>query len=211
MRSTVIKSLALVVGVAATASVAGAQLSAQGLSVNARLGYATGYSVSGDDFDGDELKTDGGILGGLGIGYAFTPMFGLYANMDVAKQASSTEGLDGDFGVAYFEFGTRINLTMLQSAKFLPYINAAYMSRAMGADIDFGGETERFELNGSGFSIGGGAQYRISPRLAFDGGVQVGMGKFDEGELGGEKESLDLDNTTTTRIHFGINWFPMAK
>src|SRR5687768_44439 len=120
MRSTVLKSLAVVVGVAATASVAGAQLSAQGLSVNARLGYATGYTVKGEDFDTDELKTDGGILGGIGLGYAFTPMFGLYANMDLAKQESSTEGLDGDFGVAYFEFGTRINLTMLQSAKFLP-------------------------------------------------------------------------------------------
>lgn len=210
MRTTFLKTFVLAIGVVATASVADAQ--AQGLSVNARVGYASGYTVKGDDFGSEEIRTDGGILGGVGIAYGFTPMFGLYANLDAARQGSSTDGLDGDFGVAYFEFGTRVNLTMLQSAKFLPYVNAAYMSRAMAADVDLGaGDTERFELSGAGISIGGGAQYRMSPRFSFDGGVQVGMGRFDEGRFGSDRESMDLDRTTTTRVTLGLNWFPMAK
>lgn len=208
MRTTVLKTFVLAIGVVATASVA----DAQGLSVNARAGYASGYTVKGDQFGSDEIRTDGGILGGVGIAYGFTPMFGLYANLDAARQGNRTDRSNGNFGVAYFEFGTRVNLTMLQSAKFLPYVNAAYMSRAMAADVDLGGgNTERFELSGAGFSIGGGAQYRMSPRFSFDGGVQVGMGKFDEGRFGGTRQSVRLDNTTSTRVSLGLNWFPMAK
>jgi hypothetical protein len=49
----------------------------------------------------------------------------------------------------------------------------------------------------------------VSPRLALDGGLSVGVGKMGNIKVAGEKRNPPaLDNTTTTRLQFGANWYP---
>ena len=49
----------------------------------------------------------------------------------------------------------------------------------------------------------------MSPGLALDGGLSVGVGKMGNVKLDGQQRTLTgLGNTTTTRLQFGANWYP---
>ena len=49
----------------------------------------------------------------------------------------------------------------------------------------------------------------MSPKLALDGGLSVGVGKMGNIKVAGQKQVAPaLDNTTTTRLQFGANWYP---
>ena len=55
----------------------------------------------------------------------------------------------------------------------------------------------------------GGVQFFVSPSLALDGGVSLGVGKMGNVKVDGRKEDWGTpDNTTTTRLRFGANWYP---
>ena len=63
----------------------------------------------------------------------------------------------------------------------------------------------------SGLSAGasGGVQMFLSPKLALDGGVSLGVGKMGNIKVDGDKQDWGTpDNTTTTRLRFGANWYP---
>jgi hypothetical protein len=52
-------------------------------------------------------------------------------------------------------------------------------------------------------------QVFVSPKLALDGGVSVGIGRMGNIKVDGERQDWGtLDRTTTTRIRFGANWYP---
>jgi hypothetical protein len=71
------------------------------------------------------------------------------------------------------------------------------------------GEIARLSL--SGLAVGGtaGMQVFVSPRLALDGGVSVGFGKMGNVKVDGVREDWGTpDNTTTTRVRVGANFYP---
>jgi hypothetical protein len=52
-------------------------------------------------------------------------------------------------------------------------------------------------------------QFFVSPSLALDGGVSLGIGKMGNVKVDGHKEDWGTpDNTTTTRLRLGANWYP---
>ena len=51
-------------------------------------------------------------------------------------------------------------------------------------------------------------QYFLSPNLALDGGVSLGFGKFDKQKIRGHKEDLEVNNSLSTRVKMGVNWYP---
>ncbi|HVL18230.1 MAG TPA: hypothetical protein VM387_09540, partial [Gemmatimonadales bacterium] len=70
---------------------------------------------------------------------------------------------------------------------------------------------EQADLSFSGMAVGasGGVQMFLSPKLALDGGVSLGFGKLGNIKADGEKQDWGTpDNTTTTRLRFGANWYP---
>jgi hypothetical protein len=76
--------------------------------------------------------------------------------------------------------------------------------------LDFDDGTEA-SLSASGLVVGatGGMQYFVSPTLALDGGLSVGVGKMGNVKVAGQRQAVpDLNNTTTTRLQFGANWYP---
>jgi len=67
------------------------------------------------------------------------------------------------------------------------------------------------DLSMSGLALGttAGVQLFVSPKLALDGGLSVGMGKMGNVKVDGQRQDWGTpDNTTTTRIRFGANWYP---
>jgi outer membrane protein with beta-barrel domain len=175
--------------------------------INGHSTAALGTSV-GDEFG--SLNTSAGLGGGVEVGYLVTPRLMAYAGLDIAKQAVDVAGLDGNFGLSHLEAGARLNFPIARS-KLLPYVGAWVGRRGLTTTVDNIVTGEQADLSFSGMALGasGGVQMFLSPKLALDGGVSLGVGKFGNIKANGEKQDWGTpDNTTTTRLRFGANWYP---
>lgn len=175
--------------------------------INGHTTAALGTSV-GDEFG--SLSTSTGLGAGIEVGYLVTPRLLAYAGVDIAKQGVDLTRYDGNFGLTHLEAGARLSLPIPRS-KVLPYLGVWVGRRALSTtvvDLETG---QQADLSFSGLSAGasGGAQVFLSPKLALDGGVSLGIGKLGNVKVNGvRQDSGTPDNTTTTRIRLGANWYP---
>ena len=175
--------------------------------LNGHSTAALGTTVS-DAFN--IIKTSSGLGAGLEVGYRVTPRLLAYAGIDIAKQPVDIAGLEGDFGLTHFEAGARLSFPIPRS-KIMPYLGAWVGRRSLSTTLDDFDTGTSSDLSLSGFTAGatGGMQVFVSPKLALDGGLSVGVGKMGNIKLEGQRQvSERLGNTTTTRIRFGANWYP---
>jgi hypothetical protein len=177
------------------------------LVINGHSTAALGTSV-GDQFG--SLNTSAGLGGGMEVGYLVTPRLLAYAGADVAKQAINVTGLDGNFGLTHLEAGARYSFPISRS-KVLPYVGAWVGRRSLSTTVTNLITGEQADLSFSGLSVGasGGMQLFVSPKLALDGGVSLGIGKLGNIKADGVRQNWGTpDNTTTMRLRFGANWYP---
>ena len=175
--------------------------------INGHSTAALGTSV-GDQ--SGSINTSSGIGGGFEVGYMVTQRLMAYAGADVAKQAVDVTGLDGNFGLSHIEAGARLNFPIAHS-KLLPYVGAWVGRRALTTTADniVTGESSHLSMSGLSAGASGGVQMFLSPKLALDGGVSFGAGKMGNIKVDGDKQDWGTpDNTTTTRLRFGANWYP---
>jgi hypothetical protein len=175
--------------------------------INGHSTAALGTSV-GDELG--SLNTSAGVGGGVEVGYLVTPRLLAYAGADIVKQAVDVIGLDGNFGLTHLEAGARLSFPIRHS-KMLPYVGAWVGRRSLSTTVSNLVTGERADLSFSGMSVGasGGMQVFVSPKLALDGGVSLGIGKLGNIKADGVRQDWGTpDNTTTTRIRFGANWYP---
>jgi hypothetical protein len=175
--------------------------------LNGHSTAALGTSV-GDDFS--SIDTHSGLGAGVEVGYRITPRLLAYAGVDIAKQGINEVGLDGDFGLTHIEAGARLSFPITGS-KLMPYVGGWVGRRSLTTHVDDfeTGVSSDLSLSGLGGGASGGVQYFVSPSLALDGGVSLGIGKMGNVKVDGHKEDWGTpNNTTTTRIRFGANWYP---
>jgi hypothetical protein len=175
--------------------------------LNGHSTAALGTSV-GDDFG--SLDTQGGLGAGVEVGYRVNPRLLAYAGLDIAKQGIDEAGLDGDFGLTHIEAGARLSFPITGS-KLMPYVGGWVGRRSLTTTVDDfeTGASSDLSLSGLGAGASGGVQFFVSPSLALDGGVSLGSGKMGTVKVDGHKEDWGTpDNTTTTRLRFGANWYP---
>lgn len=175
--------------------------------INGHSTAALGTSVG--DAEGS-INTSTGLGAGVEVGYMVTPRLLAYAGVDIAKQAVDVLGLEGDFGLSHLEAGARLNFPIARS-KFLPYVGAWVGRRALTTTADniVTGESSHLSMSGLSAGASGGVQMFLSPKLALDGGVSLGVGKMGNIKVDGDKQDWGTpDNTTTTRLRFGANWYP---
>jgi opacity protein-like surface antigen len=175
--------------------------------LNGHSTAALGTSV-GDDFG--SIDTQGGLGAGVEVGYRVTPRLLAYAGLDIAKQGIDEAGLDGDFGLTHIEAGARLSFPITGS-KLMPYVGGWVGRRSLTTTVDDfeTGASSDLSLSGLGAGASGGVQFFVSPSLALDGGVSLGIGKMGNVKVDGHKEDWGTpDNTTTTRLRFGANWYP---
>jgi hypothetical protein len=175
--------------------------------INGHSTAALGTSV-GDA--GGSITTATGLGGGVEVGYRVTPRLLAYAGFDLAKQAISVDGLDGDFGLTHLEAGARLSFPIARS-KAMPYLGAWVGRRSLSTTVDNFVTGASSDLAMSGLAVGasGGVQVFMSPKLALDGGVSLGIGRMGNVKVDGQRQDWGTpDRTTTTRIRFGANWYP---
>jgi hypothetical protein len=210
MQRLILAVLAASLGLAATAH--GQQRRSAGVPssrfvLNGHSTAALGTSV-GDAFG--SIDTRSGLGAGVEVGYRITPRLTAYAGLDIAKQGVDVVGLEGDFGLTHLEAGARLSFPLPRS-KALPYVGAWVGRRSLTTTADNFETGQSSDLSMSGLAVGAsaGMQVFLSPRLALDGGVSVGVGRMGNVKVDGQKEDWGTpDHTTTTRIRFGANWFP---
>jgi hypothetical protein len=175
--------------------------------LNGHSTAALGTSV-GDA--GGSNNTSSGLGGGIEEGYRVTPRLLAYAGFDVAKQAIDVTGLEGDFGLTHLEAGARLSFPIARS-KAVPYVGLWAGRRSLSTTAENFDTGVSSDLSMSGMAVGasGGVQVFVSPKLALDGGVSVGVGRMGNVKVDGERQDWGTpDRTTTTRIRFGANWYP---
>lgn len=176
--------------------------------VNGHSVAAFGTSVTPQGWDA--LKTSTGLGGGVQVGYAITPRLTAYAGYEIAKQAVDVVGLEGDFGLSHLEAGAHLSFPVKQS-RVMPYVGAWVGRRSLSSTLDDfdTGTSQDFSLSGLAAGVSGGMQYFVSPVLALDGGVSLGMGKFGNVKIDHQNQVMpEMNNSTTMRLQFGANWYP---
>ena len=175
--------------------------------LNGHSSMALGTTVT-DAFN--EVKTSSGLGAGLEVGYRVTPRLLAYAGLEINKQPVDGFDLEGDFGLTHLEAGARLSFP-IQRSKFMPYVGAWVGRRSLTTTLDDfeTGASSDLSLAGMAAGASGGVQMFVSPKLALDGGLSVGVGKMGNIKLDGQsQQTQSLENTTTTRIRFGANWYP---
>src|SRR6476660_4437221 len=175
--------------------------------INGHSTMALGASVTDD---ANEIKTSSGLGAGFEVGYRVTPRLLAYAGLDINKQAVDIEGVGGDFGLTHLEAGARLSFP-IERSKFMPYVGAWVGRRSLSTSLDDFDTGTSSDLSLSGLAAGasGGVQMFVSPKLALDGGLSIGVGKMGNIKFDHQTQpTQNLQNTTTTRLKFGANWYP---
>jgi len=171
-----------------------------------------GITLGGGAFE-EPFQTTFGMGAGFMLGYGFNRTFSSYVSLDVAKQnASSAEGTTGSFGLGHMEIGARANLPVSgpQWRNTVPYVSASFGRRRVGARaVDDEGDQADLAFWGNMLGLGAGLEHFFSPTLSFDGGVQLGFGKFDHIKVDQREENLQgVTGSTSMRLRLGMTWRP---
>ena len=168
--------------------------------------HANGNSLSPED--GDRAN---GAGFGFGLGYDVMPALRISASMDMSKIDVTDEeaGIEGNFGLAQFDIGARYSF-LSSARRWTPFLNAAISPRSMAADVEDpdSGEEVEMSFSGTGYSLGGGVDYTLSPKLAFTSSLTYTMGKFDTMEIDGQEFEGGELKTNGTRVNLGLTWRP---
>jgi hypothetical protein len=175
--------------------------------LNGHSTAALGTEVGDDQ---GSLNTASGLGGGVEVGYRITPRLTAYAGFDLAKQRIDVPGIGGDFGLTHLEAGARLGFPIRRS-RIMPYVGAWVGRRSLSTTATNFDTGERADLSFSGLAIGGtgGLQIFVAPRVSLDAGLSVGVGRMGTVKVDGQPQDAGrLNNTTTTRLRFGANWYP---
>lgn len=163
-----------------------------------------GHGVTVEDDD-----TDSGQGFGIKAGYGFSPLFTAYLGIDGASmdvEDSVTQGVTAaEYTLVYVDLGGRLNFRSGPNS-LVPYLDGSITGIASTYTTGVGDAV----FSGSGVSIGGGVQYFFSPQFAFNGGLDLTFGSYNEVEVSGQTESVDL-GFTGARIDIGLSWYPFRS
>jgi opacity protein-like surface antigen len=201
---------ALVAAVLSAAPLAAQAGAPAGAPASSTKGFFLGAHLNGSAVKADDLSEDSESGGGLGLqlGYGFTSQLALVLDGTAALIESNGE----EATVGHFDIALRYAFTG-QTRRVVPFLELGYSGLAVAQDdavLEGVPGTGDLTITGSGYTLGGGLQYYVSPKLALGVGLKWTSGEFDRAEFAGEEiEDLGID-ATSTRINLGITWYPMA-
>lgn len=178
--------------------------STKGFFIGAQL---NGSAVSAEDLS-DEIESGGGL--GLQLGYGFSPRLALVLDGTGAVITSTGD----EFSLGHFDIALRYAFTG-ETRRFVPFLEAGISGRAATQkDVTFlvgnSYTTGDLSISGTGLTLGGGAQYYVSPKVALGLGLKWTRGEFSTVKYDNVSvDGLEID-AVTTRFNIGLTWYPMA-
>ena len=160
-------------------------------------------SGSGLVVDNSDAESGGGL--DLRLGYGFTPLFSMYANIGgasmTAKSAITGEPTSASYSLGYFDLGGQLNFRSGEA--LVPYLETA----VTGIAAVFDGGSEDLTVSGAGLSAGGGLKYFFTPSAALNGGLMMTIGNFNQAEYASETAEMNA-RATAARLKLGITVYP---
>lgn len=163
---------------------------------NAKEGFYLGaqipYNMVGGDFDNKTMpKVDSGAGIGLIAGYAFIPSFALEIDYSATSHKWNTGGLSGTVGLA--ELSLNGKYSFLTVSELQPFLFAGIGSFAIG--------DSSLILSGTGYNLGIGADYYVTPNVSIGAGLIRKFITYDKADHGyvllknvnGDTTSIRLD------------------
>ena len=136
------------------------------------------------------------------MGYGFGSIFTLYTGYDLSLVG--TDLLDGTVIAGTFDLGARLHLPVGRP-EFVPYVEAA-LSGFVLLDEDENGSDG---FGGGGYTLGGGALYFLSERVALRGGVDATFGSYNTVFVDGQSSDLGTGfDATNVRVQLGMAFYP---
>lgn len=173
--------------------------STKGFSVRPHLAGMI-WSVT-DEFASVDGESGRGL--GLGLGYGFSELFSLSIGYSGAT-IFDNQG-PGDYGLYHLDLIGRFTLGN-PTKKFRGYLDVAGTA-IVSRTVTVGGAN--VETSGGAGSIGAGALYFVSSKVALELGVIGSLGTTTTIDVNGvEIDISDLDLATSSRrMHVGIAWY----
>jgi hypothetical protein len=168
----------------------------QGLMLHANVA-GVALSVT----EGSTTETESGSGFGAAIGFGFSSRWTVLFDLS-ASRVNISDGL-GNYGLGQAFLAGRFHFNDA-SAMFRPYLEAGLAGRGIAADVG----SVRVEANGSGLGIGGGFQWFLNSKTAFDVGLRYIGGSFDEWSGNGVSVPIGSIDAVTTTVRIGITIFP---
>ncbi len=170
----------------------------RGLHLGAALN-ATSIKLDETAFSDDDRDSGFGV--NVTAGYNFTKNLGLLLSVTAAKL--STDDTE-DYTVAHLDLLGRVSFP--GRSAMVPYLELGVAG--LGVDYRPDGEDE-VELEGTGFTVGGGLNYFFTRRAALDLGLRYTMGEFGSAKIRDrEVDTGDGLGFNTTRLNIGIAFYP---
>ena len=145
------------------------------------------------------------------MGYLVTPRLLAYAGLDIAKQAIDVAGLDGDFGLTHLEAGARLSFPIARS-KAMPYVGAWVGRRSLSTTVDnfdTGSQLGSLAVGHGGGGERRSAGVRVAQARARRRAQRRRRARWGTSRWTAQRQDWGTpDNTTTTRLRFGANWYP---
>jgi len=163
-------------------------------------GFHLGVHLNGSSLRlHEENTTDSGGGLGLRLGWGFSPNFTAFIGADAATMEN------GDYTLGQSDLGVRYHFAS-EARRGAPYLDGT-LSYWL-AETDLLGP--KVEIAGPAFTLGGGYLHFFSSSVAFDVGLRLGFGRFDEVRSGGVSASIN-ESANTARFNLGISWFAGAS
>ncbi len=144
--------------------------------------------------------TSTGRAPGRGRLHGDAPLAGRRGRASPSRRWTRCSALDGDFGLSRPGGGAPARLPD-RRAEACPYVGA-WVGRPAGAlpppTTSSPAKARTSPCPGSSVRASGGVQMFLSPKLALDGGLSLGFGKFGNIKANGEKQDSGTPDNTTT-------------
>jgi opacity protein-like surface antigen len=172
-------------------------------------GFTIGVHLSGASLQVESQDRNNAGGGGLRLGYGVNRRITIFVQGDGARfDEQSTGAIDGDWTMAHFDLGARLNFAnSLRS--WVPFLEGALGYRAVSVSNPIVEGTPRNELRleGAGLTFGGGLAFYFAESFALDLALLWTGGEFrtvrvDNVSVGG----FDFD-ANSSRLNLGVAWW----
>lgn len=165
-----------------------------GLRINVHAGTA---------YLGDRGRS--GIRPGASVSYGNSRWFAAFVGYDRAPLRKDSLAFD----LRHIDAGARVHLRG-PDTRLVPFVHAAYTWRAADYGVvPFLGDTLDVKVHGAGVTLGGGAAWYVSPRLALEASLERTGGALDRVTADGltfRREASTIPDASV-RLNVGVSWW----